>query len=443
MLSKAKNDLITQTGPGSPAGALMRRYWQPAALTEELAGERPVVPVRLMGEDLVLFRDDQGRYGLVGKHCPHRGADMCFGRLEDGGLRCAFHGWLFDVNGKCLEQPAEPEGSRFHEKIRYTAYPCVEKNGIVFAYLGPMKPGGDPPRLPDYDCFTAPDAYAFAFKGLWECNWLQALEVGIDPAHASYLHRFFEDEDPSEGYGQQFRDQAADSEVPMTKVLREYASPRIEVVNTDYGLRILTLRQLNDQSMHVRVTNLAFPNAIVIPMSNDMIITQWHVPIDDTHCWWYAIFSDYRNKVDKKTMREQRLDLMSVPDYVPRLNKSNNYGYDPAEQASQTYTGMGMDINVHDGWAVESLGPIQDRTQEHLGTTDKAIIANRRILMWAIEELGASAGQPELSANGNGGRARTPVAIDAIGAPADWETVWKDADLARRETSDWATDPWS
>ena len=435
MLSQDQNRLVTETGPGTPAGDLLRRYWQPAALSEELAGERPVKAVRLMGEDLVAFRDEAGRPGLLGRHCAHRGADLCFGRLEDGGLRCPFHGWLYDVDGRCLEQPAEPAGSRFHEKLRQPSYPCHEVNGIIFAYLGPNAP----PPLPDFDCFAAPDEFTFAFKGLWECNWLQALEVGIDPAHASYLHRFFEDADPDEGYGQQFRDQAAESAMPMTKVLREYASPRIEVVNTDYGLRILTLRQLNDQSMHVRVTNLAFPNAIVIPMSNDMIITQWHVPIDDTHCWWYAIFSDYRNPVDKQTMREQRLELMSVPDYVPRLNRSNDYGYDPKEQQSLTYTGMGMDINVHDGWAVESMGPIQDRTTEHLGTTDKAITANRRLLMQAIKELGAQ-GRPELPANG--GRARTPVAIDAIGAPVAWQTVWKEADRARRESSDWATDPW-
>ncbi|HZT06222.1 MAG TPA: Rieske 2Fe-2S domain-containing protein, partial [Chloroflexota bacterium] len=143
MLTKEENDLLTQTGPGTPCGELMRRYWQPAALSEELPPGGAPVPVRLLGEDLVLFRDDAGHPGLLSLHCPHRGADLSYGRLEDGGIRCIYHGWLFDVSGRCLEQPGEPAGSTFHERIRHTAYPCVEKNGIIFAYLGP----GEPPLL--------------------------------------------------------------------------------------------------------------------------------------------------------------------------------------------------------------------------------------------------------------------------------------------------------
>src|SRR6476619_6229049 len=196
MLSAEQNDLITRTGPGTPAGKLMRCYWQPAALVDELAGNRPVKPLRLLGESLVLFRDDKGRYGLMERACPHRGADLAFGRLESGGLRCAFHGWLFDATGQCLEMPAEPEDSTFCTRMRQRAFPAVERNGIIFAYLG----AGEPPDFPALDCFLAPDAYTFAFKGLIECNWLQALEVGIDPAHASFLHRFFEDEDISQSY---------------------------------------------------------------------------------------------------------------------------------------------------------------------------------------------------------------------------------------------------
>ena len=160
---------------------------------------------------------------MLGRHCCHRGADLSFGRLEDGGLRCIFHGWLFDVAGNCLEQPAEPEGSRFHTKVRQPAYPCTERNGIVFAYLGP----GEPPALPDYDCFAAPESFSFAFKGFLDCNWLQALEVGIDPAHASFLHRFFEDEDTEAGYGRQFRAPITDAALPVTQVLRKHPCPRI------------------------------------------------------------------------------------------------------------------------------------------------------------------------------------------------------------------------
>src|SRR5438128_1747791 len=152
MMSQEQNDLITRTGPKDPAGRLMRRYWQPAALVDEMDAARPVRPVRLLGENFVLFRDERGRYGLVDRDCPHRGADLAFGRLEDGGLRCAFHGWLFDVEGRCLETPAEPEGSRLAANIRQKAYPVVEKSGILFGYLGP----GEPPAFPHFDCFVAP-----------------------------------------------------------------------------------------------------------------------------------------------------------------------------------------------------------------------------------------------------------------------------------------------
>ena len=145
MISAEQNDLLTRISPRTVAGALLRRYWQPAALVDELVGNRPMKAVRLMGEDLVAFRDEQGRYGLVGRHCPHRGTDLAYGRLEDGGLRCAFHGWLFDVTGKCLQTPAEPDSSKMCANIRLKSYPVVEKSGILFAYLG----GGEPPSFPN------------------------------------------------------------------------------------------------------------------------------------------------------------------------------------------------------------------------------------------------------------------------------------------------------
>ena len=205
MISAEQNDLITRVGSGTPAGQLLRRYWQPVAISDELAGLRPVKAVKLMGQDFVLFRDENGQLGMLDRDCPHRGADLAFGRVEDGGLRCPFHGWLFDVKGTCLETPAEPVGSKFCTRIKQSAYPVVEKSGVIFAYIGE----GEPPAFAEFDCFVAPDSHTFAFKGLFECNWLQALEVGIDPAHASYLHRFFEDEDTSESYGKQFRSAAA------------------------------------------------------------------------------------------------------------------------------------------------------------------------------------------------------------------------------------------
>src|SRR6202011_2646549 len=199
------------------------------------------------------------------------------------------------------------------------------------------------------------------------------LEIGIDPAHTSFLHRFFEDENPSDGYGKPFRDVSADSDMPITEVMREYSRPAIEVERAPWGLRVTTLRPISEQSTHVRVTTQVFPHAFVIPMSTEMTISQWHVPIDDESCYWYAIFTSYAAPVDKNKMRDQRLELYELPDYTSRKNKANDYGFDPHEQATETYTGMGNDINVHDQWAVESMGAIQDRTREHLGTADKAI----------------------------------------------------------------------
>ena len=434
MISQQMNDSLTRVGPGSDAGEVLRRYWQPAALSDELMTARPVVPVRLLGEDLVLFRDSEGELGLIGRHCPHRGADMCYGRLEDNGLRCPFHGWHFDRNGQCVEQPGEPEGSRMHEQIRSPSYPVVERNGIIWAYMGP----GDPPAFPGFDCFRAPGSHVFAFKGLWECNWLQALEVGIDPAHASFLHRFLQDEDPADSYGKQFRDTAANTEIPMTKLLRDYPRPEISADETDYGLRLTALRHLDDGSTHVRVTNQIFPEAICIPMSREMTITQWHVPVDDETCYWYSMFTSYGAPVDKAKMRDQRLQEHRLPDYAPLKNARNNYGYDADEQSSQTYTGMGLDINVHDQWAVESMGRIQDRTQEHLGKTDVGIIRYRRMLRAAIEAV-QQGRDSDLPMHGDTDPASIlgPVSNDSIAQAGALSEATAASDAERRAACPW------
>lgn len=433
MMSQEKNDEITLVGAGNPAGKVLRQYWMPAALSDELAGSRPVVPVTLMGEKLVLFRDERGVLGLIGRHCPHRGADMCYGRLEDNGLRCPFHGWHFDVEGQCVEQPGEPDGSRMHQQIKTTSYPVVEKNGIIWTFMGE----GDAPDFPALDCFNAPQTHVFAFKGLWQCNWLQALEVGIDPAHASFLHRFLQDEDPKESYGKQFRDSAQGSDIPMTQILREYPRPEILVEDADFGLRLIALRKLDNDKTHVRVTNQVFPCAITIPMSKEMTITQWHVPIDDHSCYWYSMFTSFGEPVDKDKMRSQRLKEHRLPDYAPLKNVANNYGFDADEQNKLTYTGMGLDINVHDQWACEGMGSIQDRTNEHLGKTDVAIIKYRKKLRAAIASIAGGNLNELPMGNGNAGLVRGPVSIDTLAASDDWESSWGEADTQRRAACSW------
>ena len=442
-----QNELLTRVGPGTPGGELLRRYWQPLALLDEFdpaqdpaMAARPLKTVRLLGQDLVLFRDAGGRYGLLDRDCPHRGADLKFARHEGDGIRCPFHGWKFDAAGRCLETPAEPEGSTLCQRVRQRSYPVQVRAGAVWAWLGPE--GATPPELPAFDAFVAPDSHAFAFKGLWQCNWLQAFEVGIDPAHTSFLHRYTADEEGGNPYGRQFR-AASVGEVdgerwPMTRVMREFGRPEITHEAKPWGIQLTALRKLNDQLTHVRVTNAVFPQTFVIPLSETMTITQMHVPVDDTHTYWYAIFTSFAGPVDKAAMREQRLKHITLPDYIPKSGRHNQWGFNPDEQMTRTYLGMGEDdINVHDQWACESMGPIQDRTREHLGTSDRAIMAHRRLLMQAIDDV--EAGRLPL------GMAQAEVAAQRIGpdtvdgtAPAEgWQDWWRKAVDAKREGAPW------
>jgi phthalate 4,5-dioxygenase oxygenase subunit len=404
MITQKLNDQITRIGPGTPAGMVHRHYWQPAALTDELSGDAPL-PVNLLGERLVLVRDAERKLILTSREATE-------------GEPPAFY------------PPAEE--IRVVESARH--YPVKECNGIIFAYLGE----GQPPAFPNFDCFRAPQSHVFAFKGLWECNWLQALEIGIDPAHASFLHRFLQDEDDSDSYGRQFRDKAADTNMPITQVLREYPRPEIEVDETAFGLKITSLRHMANDLTHVRVTNQIFPCAICIPMSREMIITQWHVAVDDETCYWYTMFTSFKNPVNKKLMRQQRLNEHRLPDYAPLKNRSNDYHYNVDEQETLTYTGMGLDINVHDQWAVEGLGAIQDRTREHLGRSDAAIVRYRLLLRKAIKAVETRRPDALLMQDA----AQTagivgPLSNDAITSTQDWVAASWQADMARRAACPW------
>ena len=415
------NELITRVGPGTACGALMRHYWQPVALVDEFnpaldprMDKRPVKAVRLLGQDLVLFRDAGGAWGLLDRDCPHRGADLSFGRAEGDGLRCPFHGWKFDVNGKCLQTPAEPAGSKLCDRVRQRSYPVVEKSGVLFAWMG--EPGTTPPPFPAFDCFTAPGTHTFAFKGLWNCNWLQAFEVGIDPAHPSFLHVFFEDEAldgaQSKQYGRQFRGASAgdaDGERwPMTRIMREFNQPEISFETMPWGMRLTALRKMSERLTHVRVTHSIFPHTFVIPLSESMTITQMHVPVDDTHTYWYSIFTSFTGPVNK-------------------------------EQMTQTYLGMGEDdINVHDQWAVESMGAIADRTREHLGTSDKVIMANRRVLIQAIETVQAGGVPPGVADAAQASAMTGPDTVDGIAPAGEWPSWWQEAVKAKRDGAPWA-----
>ena len=447
-----QNERLTRVGPGTPAGELLRRYWQPAALVAEFdpaldprTAGRPVKALRMFGLDLVLFRDASGHWGLLDRDCPHRGADLAFGRHEGDGLRCPYHGWKFSVSGACLETPAEPQASRLCDGIRQRCYPVREQAGVLFAWLGPE--ALEPPPLPALDCFAAPPTHSFAFKGLWQANWLQAFEVGIDPAHTSFLHRYLQDESldtvGSNAAGRQFRSASA-GEVsgerwPMTRIMREFHRPDILVEPRAYGMQITTLRAMSAQHTHVRVTQSIFPATFVIPLSETLTITQMHVPVDDERTYWYSFFTSYGAPLDHEAMRAQRLRFISPPDYVPKAGRHNGWGFDPAEQASRTYLGMGEeDINVHDQWAVESGGAIRDRTREHLGTSDRAIIAYRRALDQAIAQVSAGGVAPGIAQSEVAALRRGPDTVDGIAPAEGWEAWWPAQVRARRDRAPWA-----
>lgn len=441
------NQRLTQVGPATPGGALLRHYWQPVALLDEFnpaldpaMAVRPVKAVRVLGQDFVLFRNAEGAFGLLDRDCPHRGADLAFGRNEGDGLRCPFHGWKFDISGQCLETPGEPVSSRLCTRIRQRSYPLVEKAGVLFGWFGAE--GGTPPPFPALDCFEAPTSHSFVFKGLWHCNWLQSFEVGIDPAHASYLHRFFNDASLDDSYGKQFRGASA-GEVggerwPMTRVMREFGQPEISFTPQPYGFQLTALRKMNEALAHVRVTNAVFPQTFVIPLSETMTITQMHVPVDDTHNHWFAFFTSFDAPVDKHTMRQQRLTGTTLPDYIPKTGRHNHWGFNAEEQNKSTYLGMGEDdINVHDQWACESMGAIQDRTREHLGTTDKVIMANRRLLQQAIDTVEQGGTPPGIADAALHSAISGPDTVDGIAPAEGWQAWWQDAVRAKRKCAPW------
>ena len=377
MIPQSENNLLTQTGPGTPCGELMRRYWQPVALSEELPQGGPPLPVRILGEDLVLFRDDHGRAGLLGLHCSHRGTDLSYGRIEKGGLRCVYHGWLYDICGKVIEQPGEPGGGANRDRIQHRAHPCRESGGVIFTYMG----AGEPPLLPNYEFITVPEEQRSATKIFYECNYLQGNEGNIDPVHLSFLHQYL-----------------AEANVPLQRIVRgseatdntllaKDIAPTIEVEVTDYGLRIASLRTPAGDKTYLRITNFIMPNLAAFGGSTvgEGYSVHWHVPIDDTRHWKYVFMFSRERALAPELKAKSRAEL--TPDYRLTRSGANRYQQDRQSMNTKTYTGMGYNFQAHDAFATESQGPIQDRTAEHLVSSDKAIIAARKLLVNAIHDV--------------------------------------------------------
>lgn len=416
MLSKEDNDLLTLTGPGTLGGDMLRRYWHPVGLCRELEGDVPMA-VTVLGEDLVLFRDDRGRAQLIGRSCPHRRTDLSYGRVEDGGLRCLYHGWLLSGDGRCLAQPGEPADSTFKHKIKHTAYPCVEAGGLIMAYMG----GGTPPRLPNFEFFNAPIEHAFTIKVHHACNYLQGNEGNLDPQHLSYLHRFL-----SKDLLQR----------ELNTLVVNDPAPELDVQATAFGLRIFASRSHRPGRRFVRTTNFIMPNAATFhgsPVVNPAKLRHdenlayqlhWHVPIDDHEHWKYTVAFRFDGPVDWDFQRN--VQFRELPDdfCLPR-HRANRFKQDREEMRHESFSGLGKSFYVHDKFATEAQGVIMDRTDEHLGTTDRAIIMARRMLLDAIEDV--RAGRDPLFVERDG----QPFALDEMFVKA--LDISSDVDLA----SDW------
>jgi phthalate 4,5-dioxygenase oxygenase subunit len=389
MLSRADNELITRVGPGTPMGDLLRLYWIPFLLSWEIEADGSPARVRLLGEELIAFRDTTGNVGLIQNNCPHRGASLFFGRNEEAGLRCVYHGWKFDTAGRCLDMPNEPSDSDFKSKITARVYPCVERSGMVWAYMGPASP---PPPLPGLEWLDLPVAQVTASKRVQDTNWVQAMEGDIDQSHLSFTHSSLraDEEDPSQ-----------DARIGQIRKLDKH--PRFEVVRTRYGTCIAAGRDAPDDQRYWRITQHLMPfHTMTGPYGQDPL-RNWRawVPIDDTTCVVIGVTFHPRRALTENERTQPRTPnwvwTISADHRAPEttqpfgrwrssLTLGNDFGIDRQVQRTENFSG------IRETWAQDaapqvSMGAIYDRTSERLGTSDLAIIAVRRRLLESARAL--------------------------------------------------------
>jgi phthalate 4,5-dioxygenase len=379
MLVKEQNDILTQTGPGTPMGQMFRAYWIPALLATELAEpDCPPVRVSLLSEKLVAFRDTEGRLGLIEEFCAHRRVSLWFGRNEENGLRCPYHGWKFDVTGQCVEIPSEPAGSTHCQRIRLANYPLVERGGILWTYMGP--PDRQPP-LPEWEFATVPESQRYLSKRWQECNWLQALEGGIDSSHVSFLHRGDLETDPvfkgSKGNKYNMGD----------------LMPVFDVVESPGGLYIGARRNAEDGKYYWRITQWVMPSFTMIPpRGNHPVHGHFFIPMDDENCWTWSFDYLADRPLPAEVVEAMRAGagIHAVVDpktFRSLANKDNDYLMDrKAQKSGRTYGGI-SGFAMQDASIQESMGPIVDRSRENLVGTDKGIVMARRRLLRAAKAL--------------------------------------------------------
>ena len=392
MLSREENALLTATGPGTGMGRVLRRYWIPALLSRELPEpDCPPVRVRLLGERLVGFRDSSGRIGLVEEFCPHRRASLWFGRNEEGGLRCVYHGWKFDVEGRCLEQMNEPVP--FCRKVHLKAYPTIELGDVVWAYMGAPEKMPPPPR---FEWTEVPGSHRHVSKVFEECNYLQALEGGIDTSHASILHRTISPSTKHQG-------------IPVDGPFVRGKAPTLEVDLTDYGYRYVGIRPFEGEETYVRSYHFVMPFTQIRPQQlggtlyagrhRPLISGHMWVPIDDANVMvWNWMYSFGKEALTEEDRLERNTG--NGPDSIEQSgefrsfrNARNNWMIDRAVQKTETFTGI-EGINCQDRAIQEGMGPVVDRSKEHLGPADRAIIVMRRLLLDAVKTVEAGGNPP-------------------------------------------------
>jgi phenylpropionate dioxygenase-like ring-hydroxylating dioxygenase large terminal subunit len=379
MLRAEVNEFLTQTGPDTKMGNLFRQYWIPALLAEELPEKDcPPVRVKLLSERLIAFRDSEDRLGLIDEFCAHRGVSLWFGRNEESGLRCAYHGWKYDVTGQCVEVPSEPSNSTFCQNVKLRSYPLVQLGDVLWTYMG--DPEKTPP-LPDFEWLHVPANQTFTSKRFQESNWLQALEGGIDSSHVSFLHSSGLHNDPL------FKG-AKGNEYNLKDL-----KPFFEVADADGGLFIAARRNAEEGHYYWRVTPWIMPSFTMVPPRGDHPVHgHFWVPVDDENCWVFTY--DYH---PVRPLTETELQAMkdghgvhseNIPGtYIPVRNKSNDYLMDrEAQKRHETFSGV-AGIALQDASLQESMGPIVDRTKERLTTTDIGIVKARAKLRQAALDL--------------------------------------------------------
>jgi phthalate 4,5-dioxygenase len=379
-LSREAQELLVRVGAGTPMGELMRRYWLPILLGTELPeADGPQVRVRILGEDLLAFRDTSGRVGLIDQFCAHRGVSLFFGRNEECGIRCPYHGWKYDHTGACVDMPSEPAESSFKAKVKLTAYPCIEAGGLVWTYMGP--PELQPPP-PNFDWLRVPPENIFWTKREQESNWLQAVEGALDSSHVGVLHRYELDHDRLH----------QDAEGP--KFIKADTRPTFFTSPAPFGTAIGARRNGDrDDRWYWRMTPFIMPfHQMVPPYGDNPTGGHSFVPIDDENVFSYSFYWHPTKPIDAE-LREsmesgQGIHSVNIPGtFKPVANKSNDYMIDrKAQKERRTFSGV-IGIAQQDAACQESMGAIQDRSRERLGTSDAGIIAARERLLQAAIAL--------------------------------------------------------